>query len=84
MSGNIYTAGRCMGQRMCHAAAVTDDVEAFVAALKMLIQFYFHVVEFYFHTVEQSVIICSTRSNLVQSVDHFHDAVQDTFRKYQT
>ena len=84
MSCYIDTAGRCMGQGMCHAAAVTDDVETFVAAFQMLIQFYFHIVEFYFYAVEQGVIICSTRCDFVQSIDHFHDAVQDTFWKYQT
>ena len=84
MSGNIYTAGGCMRQGMCHTAAVTDDVESFVAAFQIFIQFHFHIVEFYLNAVQQSIIICSTRSNFIQCIDHFDNAIQNTFRKYQT
>ena len=41
-----------MGQGVGHTASVTDDVKAFVAALQILIDIYFHVVEFDLDTVK--------------------------------
>ena len=46
VSGYIDTAGGCMGKRMCHTAAVSDNKETFVAGFQILIDLNFHVVEF--------------------------------------
>ena len=83
VSGYIDTAGGCMGKRMCHTAAVSDNKETFVAGFQILIDLNFHVVEFNFHAVQKGIIVCSSRSYFVQGVDHFDNAVQDTFRKYE-
>ena len=84
MSCYIYAAGRCMGQGVGNTASVADHVQAFVAAFKVVVNLNFHVVEFNFHALQQSIVVCSSRSYFVQGVDHFDDAVQNTFRKYKT
>ena len=68
---------------MGDAAAVTDDVQAGVAGLQLLVDLYFHVVEFDLHAVQQGVVICSTGGYLVQCVDHLNDAVQNPLGQHQ-
>ena len=68
---------------MGHAAAITNNVKAFMAALQILVYIYFHVVEFDLHAVQQGIVIGSTRRDLIQGVDHFNNAVQNTFRQHQ-
>ena len=58
VSGYIDTAGGCMGKRMCHTAAVSDNKE----------------------TLKQSIVICCSRCDLIQSIDHLDDSIQDTLR----
>ena len=71
----IHAACRCMGKGMGHAAAITDDLKSFVTAFQVLVYIYFHVVELNFYTIKQSVIICSSRCDLIQGIDHFNDAI---------
>ena len=54
-----------------------------MAALQILVYIYFHVVEFDLHAVQQGIVIGSTRRDLIQGVDHFNNAVQNTFRQHQ-
>ena len=68
---------------MGDAAAVSDDIEAFMAALKVFVQRNFHVIEFYFHAVQQGIVIGCAGGDLVQRVDHFHDSVHDPLGEYK-
>ena len=68
---------------MRHAASVSDDIKSFVRAFQILVNLHFHVIEFYFYAVKEGIIICRARGDLVQSLDHFNDAVQDPFGQYQ-
>ena len=69
---------------MGNAASVTDDIEPFVRAFQILIDIHFHIIEFHFDTVQQGIVICRTRCDLIQGVDHLDDTVQDTFWQNQT
>ena len=80
VSGYIDTAGGCMGKRMCNTAAVSDNKETFVAGFQILIDLNFHVVEFNLNTIKQSIVICCSRCDLIQSIDHLDDSIQDTLR----
>ena len=73
-----------MGQGVGNAASVTDDIESFVRAFQILIDIHFHIIEFHFDTVQQGIVICRTRCDLIQGVDHLDDTVQDTFWQNQT
>ena len=80
VSGYVDSAGRCMGQRMGHAATVSDNKETLVAGFQIFVDLDLHVVEFNLNAIKQSIIICGSRCDLIQSIDHLDDAVQDTFR----
>ena len=84
LSCHVNSACGCMGKGMCHPTAVSDDIETFVDAFKMLIKLYFHIIKFHFHTIKQCVIVCRSRCDLVQCIDHLNDAIQDTLRQHQT
>ena len=75
MSCYVNTTCGCMGQGVGYAASVTDDVQTFVTAFQVVVDFNFHIVEFNFHTIQKGIIVCSSRSDLIQGVDHFDDAV---------
>ena len=49
---HVDAAGGGVGQGVGDAAAVTDDVQAGIAGLQLVIHFHFHIVELDFHTVE--------------------------------
>lgn len=83
LPGYVHTTRGCMGQGVGHATAVANDVKTFVAGLQILIDVNFHVVEFDLNAIKQGVVIGSTRSDLIQGIDHLDDAVQDTFWKNQ-
>ncbi len=74
---HIHAARRCMGQRVCHAAAVTDHIQPLVSRLKVLVDIDLHVVELDLHTVQQCIVICRSGRDLVQGIDHLDDAVED-------
>ena len=84
VSGYVDSAGRCMGQRMGHAAAVSDNKETLVAGFQIFVDLDLHVVEFNLNAIKQSIIICGSRCDLIQSIDHLNDAIQDTFRHNKT
>ena len=73
-----------MGQGVGNAASVADDIKTFVGAFQMLIDIHFHIIEFHFDTVQQSIVICRTRCDLIQGIDHLDDTIQDTFWQNQT
>ena len=73
-----------MGKRMRHAAAVSNDVKAFVAAFQVLVNLHLHVVELHFHAVQKSIVIGCSRSHFVQGIDHLDNTVQDSLGQYQT
>ena len=75
MPCDIHAAGGCMGQRVGHAASVTDDIQARVFALEILVNLHFHIIELNFDTVQQGIVVGGTRCNFVQSVDHLDDTV---------
>ena len=50
---------------MGDAAAVPDDIEAFMAALKVFVQRNFHVIEFYFHAVQQGIGFSSNATSML-------------------
>ena len=77
------TAGGGMGQGVGNAAAVADDIQAGVAAFQPLVHFHFHVVELDLHAVEQGIVVGGAGGHLVQSVDHFDDAVQNSLGQHQ-
>ena len=60
---------------MGHSTSVSDHIQPLMQRLKMFIQLYFHIVEFHFHSVKQCIIICSSRCDLIQGIDHFNDAI---------
>ena len=60
---------------MGHTTAISDDIKSRIPALQILIQLYFHIIEFYFHTIQQGIIVCGTRCNLIERIDHLHDTV---------
>ena len=71
-----------MGKRMGDAAAVADDIESFVfIGHEFFVDFYFHVIEFYFYAIEKGVIVCGAGCDLIESIDHFDNSVEDTLRK---
>ena len=76
-------AGRGVGQGVGDAAAVADDVKAGIAGLQPVADLDFHVVELDLHAVEQGVVVGGAGGHLVQSVDHFDDAVQDALGQHQ-
>ena len=80
VSGYVDSAGRCMGKRVCHAAAVSDNKETLVTGFQIFVDLNLHVVEFNLHAIKQSVVIRGSRCDLVQGIDHLDDAIQDTFR----
>jgi len=49
----------------------------------MFVHFHFHIVELDFDTIKQSIVICGTRCDLIQCVDHLYNAVQDSLWQYQ-
>ena len=75
LPSHIHAACGCMGQGVGHATAVANDVKTFVAGLQILIDVNFHVVEFDLNAIQKSIIICSSRCNFVQCLDHLDDAV---------
>ena len=75
VSGYVDSAGRCMGQRMGHAATVSDNKETLVAGFQIFVDLDLHVVEFNLHAIKQSIIICGSRCDLIQSIDHLDDAI---------
>ena len=81
--GHMDAAGGSMGQGVGNAGAVADDVQALVTAFQMLVHFHFHIIELDFHTVEQGVVVGSTGSHLIQRIDHFDDAVQNSLGQHQ-
>lgn len=80
VSGYVDSAGRCMGKRVCHAAAVSDNKETLVASFQIFVDLNLHVVEFNLHAIKQSIVIRGSRCDLIQGIDHLDDAIQDTFR----
>ena len=78
--GYVDSAGRCMGKRVCHAAAVSDNKETLVASFQIFVDLNLHVVEFNLHAIKQSIVIRGSRCDLIQGIDHLDDAIQDTFR----
>ena len=84
VSGYKNAAGGSVGQRMGDAAAVADDVQARVAAFQMVVYIHFHVIELDLHAVEQSVIVGGAGRHLVQGVNHFNDAVENSLGQHQT
>ena len=80
VSGYIDSAGRCMGKRVCHTAAVSDNKETLVAGFQIFVDLNLHVLEFNLHAIKQSIVIRGSRCDLVQGIDHLDDAIQDTFR----
>ena len=84
MASYVYTACRRVGKGMGDTAAVSDYVQAVVGALQVLVHCHFHVVEFDFDAVQKGVFVRRTGRNLIQRINHFDNAVQDTFRQNQT
>ena len=80
LPSHIHAACGCMGQGVGHATAVANDVKTFVAGLQILIDVNFHVVELNLNTIKQSIVICCSRCDLIQSIDHLDDSIQDTLR----
>ena len=76
-------AGGSMGQRVGNAAAVTDDVQTGIAGFQLLVDLHFHVVELNLHAIQQGIIIGSAGGNLVQRIDHFDNAVQNSLGQHQ-
>ena len=75
MSRHIDTARRGVGQGVRDAGAVADDIQTGALGLEVVVYLDFHVIELDLNAVEQSVVIGGTGCDLVQSVDHFNDAV---------
>lgn len=75
MSRHVYPGSGGMGKGVGHSAAVPDDIKPRVFGLQMFIDLHLHIVEFDFYTIKQSIVVCRARCDLVQSIDHFHDAV---------
>ena len=69
---------------MGDAAAVSDEVEAAVAAFQIPVYRHFHVVELDLHAVEQGVLIGGAGCHLIQGVDHFNNAVKNPFGQHKT
>ena len=46
MSCYVDTTCRCVGQGMGNTTSVTDHIQSFVAALKIIVNLNFHIVEF--------------------------------------
>ena len=63
-----------MRQRMRHAAAVPDDIEALMPRLKVLVELHFHIVEFNFYAIEQRVVVGRTGRDPVERIDHLDNA----------
>ena len=69
---------------MSNTAAVTNDIQAGIAGLQLLIDLYFHIVELDFHTVQQRIIICRTGGNFIQGINHLDNAIQDPLWQNQS
>ena len=69
---------------MGNTASVSYYKEIWINGLKLLINRNFHIVELNLYTVKQGVIIGSTRSDLIEGVDHLDDSVKDSLRKNET
>ena len=50
----------------------------------MFIHGHFHIVEFDLHAVEQGVVVDGAGGDLIQGVEHFDDAVQNSLGQHQT
>ena len=72
-----------MGQGVGNSAAIADDKQALMPGFQMLVHLYFHVVEFDLHTVQKRIVVCRSGGNLVQSVNHLNDAIQNPFGQNQ-
>ena len=77
-------AGGGVGQGMGDAAAVADDVQPRIPGLQMFIHGHFHIVELDLHAVEQGVVVGGAGGDLIQRVEHFDDAVQNSLGQHQT
>ena len=68
---------------MRDAAAVPNDIEAFVPCFEVFVELDFHVIEFYLYAIEQGVIVCSARRYFVERIDHLDNTVKDTLRHHE-
>ncbi len=68
---------------MGDAAAIADDIQPIIAAHQLFIDGNLHIIELYLYTIKQSIVICGTRCDLIQCVDHLYNAVQDSLWQYQ-
>lgn len=81
---HVDAACRCMREGVGDAAAVSDDIEPRVLGLQMLVQRHFHIIELHLDAIEKRVVICRTRRNLIELIDHLDDAVQNPLGQNQT
>ena len=68
---------------MGNAAAVSNDIKAFIRTFQVFTNLDFHIIKFHLYAVEERIVIGSAGSNFIQSLDHFDDTVQNSFRQYQ-
>ena len=78
MASNVNTACGSMGQRVSDTTSIADYEKILVASLKMIVNLNLHVVELNLNTLEKCVIVCGTRRDVIQCVDHFDDAIKNT------
>ena len=83
LARDINTARRCVRERVRDAAAIADDIKPLVRRFKVLVERDLHVVELDLHAVEQRVVVCGTRRDLVERVDHLDDAVQNALGQHK-
>ena len=72
-----------MGQRVGDTAAVADDIQTLMTAHELIVHFHFHVIEFYFHAIQKGIVVGCTGSNLIQSIDHLDNSIQNALRQHQ-
>ena len=68
---------------MGNTAAVADDIQAFIAALQIFVDFDLHIVELDFNTIEEGIVIGCAGCDLVEGIDHLDDTVQQTLGQDQ-
>ena len=79
LSCDVDAACGSVGEGVGDAGAVADDEEAGDSGFEVGVYFDFHVIEFDFDAVEEGIVVSGAGCDLIEGVDHFDNAVEDTF-----